>query len=256
MWRPRPRENARFRLICFPFAGGGPRVFQGWDDHLTPDIEFVGVRLPARDSRFGEPPIGDWPSLLERASDALTPLLDRPCAFFGHSFGARLAFLLARRFQGAADSQLRLLALSGCSPPHRGFFHPGLAELPGHAFFSRLGELGGMPAEALDEQVFLALVEPALRADIRLSETWHDLARDSVARVPVVAFAGDHDTLAPALHMREWANYAQHGFDFSQLPGGHFFLRDQTATLLATVDRQLRLANAEPHAGMSVSAPN
>lgn len=220
-------------------------MFQGWDRFLAPDVEFMGVRLPARDSRFGEVAIEDWDELVERVASALAPSLDRPFALYGHSFGARLAFQLAEHVQGMPNSQLQLLALSGCSPRHRGFFQPGLGEMPKPAFFSRLGELGGMPPEALEEPAFLALIEPALRADIRLSEAWHDLAADRVD-VPIVAFAGTRDTLAPPPQMREWADATRRNFVFHELPGDHFFVRDHASAVLAAIDHDLHRQQAAP----------
>jgi len=239
LWRPRPRANARFRLFCFPFAGSGPRVYQGWDDWLEPELELFGVRLPGRENRLREAAYSDWETLLEETAAVLEPWLDRPFALFGHSFGAQIAFQLAARWCDRPERRLRLVGVSACAPPHRSSSRPGLSRLDRKHFFERLARGGGVPVEALANEEFKRLFEPTLRADIALAEAWQDLPRARVT-VPVAAFAGTQDIMAPPEAMREWAHYAEGGFSFAEFDGGHFFLRDQPDRLVEAIGSLLR----------------
>ncbi|HEX2514627.1 MAG TPA: thioesterase domain-containing protein, partial [Chloroflexota bacterium] len=45
----RPRREARVRLLCLPYAGGGASAFRHWPDALTSSIEVCPVQLPGRE---------------------------------------------------------------------------------------------------------------------------------------------------------------------------------------------------------------
>jgi surfactin synthase thioesterase subunit len=46
------------KLVCIPYAGGGPAAFQGWAEGLNAaGIEICAVRLPSRESRWKEEPL-------------------------------------------------------------------------------------------------------------------------------------------------------------------------------------------------------
>ncbi|MEM7198642.1 MAG: alpha/beta fold hydrolase [Planctomycetota bacterium] len=241
LWRPRPRDHARYRLLCFPFAGSGPRAFQGWDRWLAPDVELLGVRLPGRENRLAEPAYDHWPTLIDAAADALAPWLDRPFAVFGHSFGGQLAFQLGARWSHEPRAGLRLVAVSACSPPHSGCTHQGLARLNRKPLFATLARWGGMPEEALADEAFTSLFEPTLRADMRLAEAWHELPRCRIT-TPLAAFAGTDDAMATPRKMREWACYADGGFTFTPFQGDHFFLHQHPRQLVSTLTSMLRSA--------------
>src|SRR5712691_2152084 len=93
------RAEARTRLFCFPHAGGGPGLFRNWGNALPGSTEVLGATLPGHDERMMEKSFCEWPALLDALCDAIAPCLSEPFAFFGHSFGARLAFELTRRLE-------------------------------------------------------------------------------------------------------------------------------------------------------------
>ncbi|HKD74923.1 MAG TPA: thioesterase domain-containing protein, partial [Ktedonobacterales bacterium] len=52
---PKPNPQARVRLFCFPYAGGGASLFRAWPDELSRDIEVCAIQPPGRENRFREP---------------------------------------------------------------------------------------------------------------------------------------------------------------------------------------------------------
>src|ERR1700752_1489088 len=86
----KPRPKARVRLFCFPYAGGGAAAFHAWSDAM-PHLEVCSIQAPGREARLGETPFVRIEPLVEAATEAIRPLLDRPFAFFGHSLGAFVA---------------------------------------------------------------------------------------------------------------------------------------------------------------------
>jgi surfactin synthase thioesterase subunit len=94
-----PRESAEIRLFCFPFGGGGALTYKEWQQGLPSSIEVCAVQLPGREYRFREAPVTDIKTLVSLLIENLQAEFDRPFAFLGHSFGALLAFELARELR-------------------------------------------------------------------------------------------------------------------------------------------------------------
>jgi surfactin synthase thioesterase subunit len=92
----KPNPQARLRLFCFPYAGGGAAVFRGWVDRMPGIVEVCPVQLPGRETRMKEAPFNRLSTLVPAAAQALLPYLDKPFAFFGHSMGALVSFEIAR----------------------------------------------------------------------------------------------------------------------------------------------------------------
>jgi surfactin synthase thioesterase subunit len=85
-------EPPRARLVGFHHAGGSASLFRPWGASLPPWIEVVGVQLPGRDERAGEAHCRSLVDVVDALERHITPLLDLPVYFFGHSMGAIVAF--------------------------------------------------------------------------------------------------------------------------------------------------------------------
>ena len=48
--------QARLRLFCLPYAGGGAAAFARWVNLLPPTVESCRVQLPGRENRWREAP--------------------------------------------------------------------------------------------------------------------------------------------------------------------------------------------------------
>jgi len=101
------------KLFCFHHAGGGGLAFNAWGKALRPAIDVIPVEVANR-QRFTT-----LQQLVDEVNDQLRSTLEEPHMFFGHSFGALLAYRLAcaRAAQGSAVP--RAVFLSAYAPPHR-----------------------------------------------------------------------------------------------------------------------------------------
>ena len=104
----------RRRLICLPFAGGGPSTYRWWPRSLPADMEVLAVVLPGRDPRVraagGEDPPGAMAAVVPPVVEAIDELQDDsplPFAIFGHSMGALVAFELTVALEAAHGAQRR-----------------------------------------------------------------------------------------------------------------------------------------------------
>jgi medium-chain acyl-[acyl-carrier-protein] hydrolase len=231
-WSPKP--EARLRLFCFPFAGGGASLFHRWAE-WGPWVDGLAVQYPGRETRFGEPPYRRVPELVEALGPVVLPLLDRPFAFFGYSLGTSVCLELTRWLaRMKAPAPLGLLLAAG-TPPHQERLWP-LHALSEADFMAGLGNYGGTPPEVLAHQELMELLLPMLRADFEMAETYKP-ALSPLLSMPMAVWGGAED-LSPWPELLErWRDFTTGPFTLRIVPGGHFFLNSPEATLREDVER-------------------
>ena len=164
-------DEARLRLWCLGRAGTGATPFRPWEELVGPGVELCAVRLPGRENRIREAPLSSTAAVVEELSPLVADDAGTPFALFGHCFGALVMFELARALRRAGlPSPLALFVGEQIAPAAAG--PPGDGELTRDDLLRRLEELGGTDAKLLGSEEFLALMEPALRADFRLVGTY------------------------------------------------------------------------------------
>lgn len=235
---PRPRGQARWRLFCFPYAGGGAAIYRTWAAQLPDFIEVWVAQLPGREKRLREAAFTELPKLLVALGTALPPLLDRPFAFFGHSMGALLSFELARFLRSAPAPQPQALFLSAHRAPMLPRRHPPIAQRPEPEFLAALRALNGTPTELLEHAEFMQLMLPMLRADFALCETYTYLPAPPLT-CPFTVFGGLQDFGVPHEDLTPWRALTTGPTTVHMVPGDHFFINTAQATLTQAVAQGL-----------------
>jgi medium-chain acyl-[acyl-carrier-protein] hydrolase len=230
--------ESRLRLFCLPHAGGGADMYRDWARHLAPDIEVIGIRLPGRESRLREPPLHTIPEIVAALMTDVPPWLDRPHAWFGHSFGAVIAYETCLALQRARlPSPVRLLVSSRRAPhlpPRTQPVHS--APLP--EFVRRLQALNGMPPEILHDEEVMASLLPMLRADFAATETYAYEAADPLD-CPISVYGGQDDPFVATSELPGWQQHTTAACNVRVFSGGHFFLRDASESVLSLIASEL-----------------
>ncbi|WP_225829133.1 thioesterase II family protein [Streptomyces naphthomycinicus] len=238
--RYRPVRAPRLRLVCFPHAGGAAGVFRRWTEELPPDVELVAVQYPGRQERFDEPCVEDMTTLADRITDALTSVLDRPVALFGHSMGAAVAYEVTRRLEARRLARPVHLFVSGAVSPLEPRQRRDLHLRDDDGMVEGLTELGGMDEAVLADAELLRLVLPCVRADLRLIETYRPAHLPSLA-TPVTAYTGTADAHVPREGAAAWRDLTSAEFNLRVFPGGHFYLIGQEPEVVGDVCTRLAL---------------
>jgi medium-chain acyl-[acyl-carrier-protein] hydrolase len=233
----RPRTQARLRLFCFPYAGGGASIFRAWPDDL-PGMQVCPVQLPGRENRLREPCFIRLEPLVQALVQALPPYLDMPYAFFGHSLGALIGFELARALVRENRSGPVHLFVSGHSAPQVQSLEPPIHQLPEPDFIKELRCLNGTPGEVLQHAELMALLLPVLRADFAINETYV-YTPGTLLDCPISAFGGLQDNLASRDDLAAWRDQTRSTFTLRMFPGDHFFLHSARPLLLRAIVHDL-----------------
>lgn len=231
--------QAKTRLFCFPYAGGGPLIYRGWEHYLPAGVDVCPVQLPGRGSRFKETPYVNMDSLVGDVAEAIKPLLDLPFSFFGHSFGALVSFELAHGLRERFGVTPGHLFVSGCGGLHlpRGGQH--IHQLPDEQFIAGLTALNGTPREVLENRELLQTMLATLRADFKLAETYACAAKSPLS-CPITAFGGSEDGSVTREDVEAWEVQTTGAFNFWILPGDHFFLQTSESIILQILAREFR----------------
>lgn len=232
-----PPETAQVTLVCLPCAGGSAAMYRGWAQSLPDGVALMTVRLPGRESRLDEPAH----TAMDRFVTDFVPILRRVArhryALFGHSMGALMIYALLRH--RPADVPLPdAVFLSAHRPPHLDLGRPPIHGLPKAGFLDAVRAMGGLPDEVWTHSELLNLLEPTMRADFALCETYPrglEAHQDTPIAPPAYVFGGNHDESATPDALKQWADLCG---DFRGLhlhEGGHFYLRAHETALLAQV---------------------
>ena len=227
---PRPQPQARVRLLCFPYAGGGASAFTSWAQRLPPTIEVCAVQLPGRENRLREPLFTQLAPLVTTLGDVLAPLLERPFALFGYSMGAIIAFELTRllRRQGK-PLPVHLFAAARNAPQVRDPAPP-IHMLERDAFIQKLRDLNGTEVVFQDQEL-QRLIIPILRADFAVNEAY-TYTPEPPLDIPLSALGGTHDPKVSEASLAQWDIQTTKDFRLRMFPGDHFFINTAQAALL------------------------
>ncbi|VFQ46267.1 thioesterase II family protein [Desulfoluna butyratoxydans] len=240
------------RLFCFPFAGGGASIYSPWRQVFPESVEVVPVQLPGRENRLTTSPFQEMGSLVHWLFEEVTPLLDKPFVFFGHSMGAQVAFELASLVRTRLGLEPLHFFASACHAPHLRTPPPLIGGLTDEAFLRRIADLGGTPEAVLRDKELTRLVLPVLRADFFLTESYRTDVAEPLG-CPVTALCGSEDYRYNEELIRPWRRHSTGPFSFHVIKGGHFFLRESQGAVLekvgSVVDELLQAAYVRGEGG-------
>ncbi len=236
--RYQSRPRVRFRLFCFPYAGGSASIYRQWSELLPSDIEVCPIQLPGRENRSTEPPFTHATPLVQNLLPVLRPYLDLPYAFFGHSMGALISFELARQIRNQRYPEPQHLFVSSRRSPHICASDSPIHQLPDTAFWEELRLYGGVPDTLLKNPQIAKFFLPLLRADFAIHETYKYTPGVRLS-YPITAFGGLQDRKVESEEIIAWREMTNSDFNLHLFPGNHFFIRQEYHQILSVIAQNL-----------------
>jgi surfactin synthase thioesterase subunit len=227
----------KVRLFCIPFAGGSRYAYRGLGKYTADFIHLVHIELPGHGQRMREPLLTDARKIAEDIFLQIRDDLNPPYAFYGHSLGALLSYLLARKIMAENMPDPVRLFVSGRQGPSVAEEDKDTHRLPRRAFYKKVAEYGGTPQKVLEEEELMAFMEPILRADFQAVATYRH-SNTIRLHTPITVMIGLEEKVKheDALKWRE----VTHGeISLKQFPGGHFFIFDHFPEIGRIVSTEL-----------------
>ncbi len=230
----RKNEQAKLRLFCFAYAGGGASIFSRWHEKLPREIEVVAVQLPGRENRFKEPLETRWEKVIDGILGLIEARSKLPYLFFGHSLGALLAFEVTRMLRRRQTSLPLHLMVSGKRAPAMPSRIPPIYNLPDEELVEAMISYNGTDKSILENEELLCLVLKRMRADATLFDLYEYRSEEPLD-CAVTSFGGDNDPFVNAAEVRGWETETTSTFEDRMLPGDHFFIHSAEDRLLSHV---------------------
>lgn len=234
------------KLICFPHAGGlsyyytffQKAGFEGVDEVLL-------YEYPQRAAKTGIPHFKTFAEGADSIAEELQHSILRDGAedyiFFGHSFGAFVAYETAALLQKRYDNPPKLVMISGQKPPCKvDPEHYRQCENEGAAF---LKKLGGLPDHMWEHPEVMQYFMNLCAVDLRVLQTYEPGHEPPVRKLPAgVVLYGKDDVEFAAEDLVWWKDCFDRCFGIKEFEGGHFYLKDHKDELIAYLQGCIRKA--------------
>ncbi|OQM44148.1 hypothetical protein B6A27_18285, partial [Anoxybacillus sp. UARK-01] len=225
--------QAKYRIVCFPYAGASGYLFKRWPELLAPDFEIITIDLPGHGTKIKEKPFDSAFEVANRLASEIELYSDKPLIFLGHSGGAILAFETCRILLKKGIRINRLFALASRAP-HVELKDPPRYHLPDSEFLTRVNEFGGLSDELLKNKELLSLMIPTMRADEKLAETYLYKGELKILPFPISIYGGKDDRIEIA-ELEDWTELSSANCEIKLFDGGHFFLQEHEDIVLYSI---------------------
>ncbi|QMU77045.1 thioesterase [Streptacidiphilus sp. PB12-B1b] len=208
------------RLLVFPYAAAGPSSLRPLVTRLPDAVEVVGVALPGRERRFGEPPATTLDEVVDGVATALAGRERLPTYLLGHSMGAGLALALALAEPDACTG----IVMSGRKP--LGVALGSLQGLDDDEVVSFLTAVGSTNPQLLGDAYWRNHLIQLFRHDTELDVQASKVIESERLSQRLLALGGADDPYVDPGDLEPWSDRTNGSCEVMIFPGDHFFLLD------------------------------
>lgn len=212
--------------------------YRNYQEAASNSINVIPVELPGRGKRFHERMLTDVNPMIDDLLGQCSPkFAERPYAFYGHSLGTLLVYLLTKRIIHEQLKQPDYLFMTGRAAPSVPLKEPPRHLLPRDAFFKRMEELGGTPPDILADATIRDIFEPILRADFKAVETY-TYQNTQPFEVPIHVMIGTEETVT-IQEALAWQKETTQPVELTKFPGKHFFIYPFSRQIMNIIENKL-----------------
>ncbi|WP_446226111.1 thioesterase II family protein [Nocardia sp. IBHARD005] len=223
--RVEPREkhtSTQLNVLCFHYAGGAPTAFRTWRDQVPDGVELTAVALPSTRPVGGRRVHRTIESVVDYVVEHYADRMTGDYVLVGHSMGALLAYLVARRQVDQGLEPPAGLVVAAFSAPQLDPLSIGVDTLDDAAFAAALARFGGLPEALLHRMEWLAPLLPTVRDDLRMCERFRFVAASTEFAVPTHVIGATEDGLVAPDRVDAWREIGT-DVTLSFLEADHFF---------------------------------
>jgi medium-chain acyl-[acyl-carrier-protein] hydrolase len=225
-------------LFCFPYGGGGARIYDCWTRHLPETFDVLTAQLPGREARITDLPPDSLQELASRLVRETGAYLTGRLVLFGHSMGALLAFEFSRELRRLFGYGPACLVVSGMRAPHLLTAHRTSRALSDTGLRDLIIQTGRVTPDIAADDELWEIVLPTIRSDIRICEKYR-LAPGPPLDCPLIAYGSYRDDGIDARLLGAWREQTTGPFEYRMFDGDHFFFTCQPEVFAADLAERL-----------------
>lgn len=219
--------------ILFPHAGGAAAAYRKFAMALSScGVDTYIVQYPRRGDRLADPAPDNLADLAAEMLNAADWSRLGPVRLFGHCMGALVGFEFARLAADRGVEVGELWASASQAPSTVAGSRP--APTTDAELIADIVDLGGTDTRLLDDDDFLELLLPAVRADY-LAFNRYTCDRNVRIGAEIHAVGGRSDHRVSVDSLRQWELHTESAFTFTLFDGGHFYVDQQLADVAELV---------------------
>ena len=226
------KEDAAYNFFCFPHAGAGASIYATWGKVVPKSFGFFPVQYPMRENRRAEPMPSDLKELAAQlAADHADLFQSKPCIFFGHCFGALVAYETAQVLRNQYHCDVRMLVPASAISPRKLEGTASLDAMSREELVEFFVNLGYITPEVAQNKMYTDFFIPALKTDYKLVYQY-DPTMDSKLTSWIYAPYGHQDPNVSPEEIATWDTVTTGKVVLRAYDGGHFFLNDANLAVL------------------------
>jgi external thioesterase TEII len=229
----------KINLICLSFAGGNKYSYRSFYENAPSFLNIITLEYPGRGSRIKEKLISDIHLLVNDLYKQVKAFAgNERYAIYGHSLGGLVAYLLTLKLLDNNHNKpdhIFITCTTGPSAPSR--LEKKRHLLPKNEFIAEIKDLGGMPDEILQSEDLLNFLEPILRNDFQISETY-TYEDHAPLNIPLTVITGTEEDMENE-DILLWQKETYLPVDFKKMPGGHFFIIEHSGEILEIILKKI-----------------
>jgi surfactin synthase thioesterase subunit len=221
------------RLITFPFAGGNKYSYQPWEAHADSRIEMLHFEGPGHGDRFRETRLEDMADVIEDYWRQVNGFLDKPYAFYGHSMGGMVSYLLTKRAIKEGYRAPEHVFISGRVPPTWPDEGDQLWQRDKTGFWEGIKAYGGSPEALLKHPDLMDLYEPMIRSDLKSLYSYSHTDKTKIDP-PVTVLLGTREKITME-SAQDWQIECAQPIQIFQFEGNHFWILDHIPAIMEII---------------------
>jgi surfactin synthase thioesterase subunit len=224
-------------LICFPYAGGSKFSYNKFAEVAPGNLTLIPIELPGRGARFDERLIYNADELVDKLFHQIKSYLFDPYAIYGHSMGSLIGYLITKRIIKENLPQPLHLFFSGAKAPHMLQYEPAAHLFEKEELIASLRKMGGIPERILKNDNLMRILEPIVRADFRVINTY--VHKDTEAMdIPISVIIGSEEGISLE-QSQLWQKETIIEIKVDEFQGDHFFIFHHAEQLMALIHSRL-----------------
>lgn len=224
-------------LICFPYAGGSKFSYNKFIEVAPGNLTLIPIELPGRGARFDERLIYRSDELVDKLFCQIKSYLYEPYAIYGHSMGSLIGYLITKRIIKENLPRPRHLFFSGAKAPHMLQYEPAAHLFEKEELIASLRKMGGIPERLLKNDNLMKILEPIVRADFQVINTYeyqNTIAMD----IPISVIIGSEEGIS-IRQAQYWQKETIIEIKVNEFKGDHFFIFDHAEELMELIYSRL-----------------